>query len=151
MSGPGHAVCFYRAARAVARLSGRRPLHLLRGILPHLSRLRDGNAARVDARAARDGDVGVTGYAPAHREADIMTARARAPLIVVAAGGTAGHLFPAEALACALTQRGIAVDLATDVRVARYRQSFPARQIHVIPSETLRGRNPLRLATTAAW
>ena len=80
-----------------------------------------------------------------------MTARARAPLIVVAAGGTAGHLFPAEALACALTQRGIAVDLATDVRVARYRQSFPARQIHVIPSETLRGRNPLRLATTAAW
>jgi len=80
-----------------------------------------------------------------------MTAGARAPLIVVAAGGTAGHLFPAEALACALTQRGIAVDLATDVRVARYRQSFPARQIHVIPSETLRGRNPLRLATTAAW
>jgi UDP-N-acetylglucosamine--N-acetylmuramyl-(pentapeptide) pyrophosphoryl-undecaprenol N-acetylglucosamine transferase len=80
-----------------------------------------------------------------------MTARVRAPLIVVAAGGTAGHLFPAEALACALTQRGIAVDLATDVRVARYRQSFPARQIHIIPSETLRGRNPLRLATTAAW
>jgi UDP-N-acetylglucosamine--N-acetylmuramyl-(pentapeptide) pyrophosphoryl-undecaprenol N-acetylglucosamine transferase len=80
----------------------------------------------------------------------VITPRGPAPLIVLAAGGTAGHLFPAEALACALTQRGIAVDLATDVRVARYRQSFPARQIHIIPSETLRGRNPLRLAATAA-
>jgi len=79
-----------------------------------------------------------------------MTAHRDAPLIVLAAGGTAGHLFPAEALACALTQRGIAVDLATDARVARYRLGFPARQIHVIPSETLRGRNPLQLATTAA-
>jgi UDP-N-acetylglucosamine--N-acetylmuramyl-(pentapeptide) pyrophosphoryl-undecaprenol N-acetylglucosamine transferase len=79
-----------------------------------------------------------------------MTARGGAPLIVLAAGGTAGHLFPAEALACVLTQRGIAVDLATDARVVRYRQSFPARQIHVIPSETLRGGNPWQLATTAA-
>jgi UDP-N-acetylglucosamine--N-acetylmuramyl-(pentapeptide) pyrophosphoryl-undecaprenol N-acetylglucosamine transferase len=36
--------------------------------------------------------------------------------IVLAAGGTGGHLFPAEALAGALIGRGVAVDLITDER-----------------------------------
>jgi UDP-N-acetylglucosamine--N-acetylmuramyl-(pentapeptide) pyrophosphoryl-undecaprenol N-acetylglucosamine transferase len=36
--------------------------------------------------------------------------------IVLAAGGTGGHLFPAEALAGALLGRGVAVDLITDER-----------------------------------
>jgi len=36
--------------------------------------------------------------------------------IVLAAGGTGGHLFPAEALAGALLGRGFAVDLITDER-----------------------------------
>jgi len=70
------------------------------------------------------------------------------PLVLLAAGGTGGHLFPAEALANALARRGIAFDLATDRRAAGYAGKFPARRIHVLPSDTLRSRNPLRLALT---
>ncbi|HEX4555380.1 MAG TPA: undecaprenyldiphospho-muramoylpentapeptide beta-N-acetylglucosaminyltransferase [Xanthobacteraceae bacterium] len=72
-----------------------------------------------------------------------------APLVVVAAGGTGGHLFPAEALAVALGRRGVSVDLATDERAVLYGADFPARQTHIIASATVRGRDPLALARTA--
>jgi UDP-N-acetylglucosamine--N-acetylmuramyl-(pentapeptide) pyrophosphoryl-undecaprenol N-acetylglucosamine transferase len=70
------------------------------------------------------------------------------PLVLLAAGGTGGHLFPAEALAIALEKRGVTVDLATDTRAAHFK--FPARAVHLIPSATLRGRDPISLAHTAA-
>jgi len=67
-------------------------------------------------------------------------------LILLCAGGTGGHLFPAEALAVALARRGAIVELATDARAAQFK--FPARAVHLIPSATLRGRDPLSLART---
>lgn len=72
-----------------------------------------------------------------------------APLVVVAAGGTGGHLFPAEALASALSRRGMTVDLVTDARAWRYGQHFPARRMHIVPSATVAGRNPVALARAA--
>jgi len=72
------------------------------------------------------------------------------PVVLLAAGGTGGHLFPAEALSAALSRRGIRVHLATDERATRYGAKFPAEAIHVIRSETIRGRSPMALAKTGA-
>lgn len=47
-------------------------------------------------------------------------------LIALAAGGTGGHMFPAEALAQELKRRGRRVLLITDARGARYAEDFPA-------------------------
>ena len=76
-----------------------------------------------------------------------MQAPSPAP-VLVAAGGTGGHLFPAEALAAALIRRGITVHLATDRRAARYGGAFADDAVHVVASATLRGRNPVAVAKT---
>src|SRR5260370_19672394 len=72
----------------------------------------------------------------------------KAPLILLAAGGTGGHLFPAEALGVELIRRGLRVRLATDARALRYSGLFSRDNIDVVPSETVRSRNPLSLART---
>ncbi|MEH2471234.1 UDP-N-acetylglucosamine--N-acetylmuramyl-(pentapeptide) pyrophosphoryl-undecaprenol N-acetylglucosamine transferase [Nitrobacteraceae bacterium AZCC 2161] len=71
-----------------------------------------------------------------------------APLILLAAGGTGGHLFPAEALGVVLMKRGLRVRLVTDARALRYSGLFSREMTDVVPSETLRGRTPWALART---
>jgi UDP-N-acetylglucosamine--N-acetylmuramyl-(pentapeptide) pyrophosphoryl-undecaprenol N-acetylglucosamine transferase len=70
--------------------------------------------------------------------------------ILLAAGGTGGHLFPAEALAHALNQRDWSVHLATDERVERFAANFPAEEVHRIRSATFGSKNPVALAR-ALW
>src|SRR3954452_242870 len=72
------------------------------------------------------------------------------PLILLAAGGTGGHMFPAEALGVELMKRGMRVRLVTDSRALRYSGLFTRDLIDVVPSETLRGRTPWSLARTSA-
>ena len=48
------------------------------------------------------------------------------PLLLIAAGGTGGHMFPAQALAECMVRRGWRVKLSTDARGARYAGGFPA-------------------------
>jgi UDP-N-acetylglucosamine--N-acetylmuramyl-(pentapeptide) pyrophosphoryl-undecaprenol N-acetylglucosamine transferase len=69
-------------------------------------------------------------------------------VILLCAGGTGGHLFPAEALAAALKPHGYVIDLATDERGAAFTGNFPARQVYAIPSETMRSRSPVAMART---
>ncbi|MFK0384447.1 MULTISPECIES: undecaprenyldiphospho-muramoylpentapeptide beta-N-acetylglucosaminyltransferase [Rhizobium/Agrobacterium group] len=67
-------------------------------------------------------------------------------IVLLAAGGTGGHVFPAEALAHTLKARGYSVHLVTDSRAERYAGKFPADEIHVVPSATLGSKNPVSVA-----
>lgn len=59
------------------------------------------------------------------------------PFLLIAAGGTGGHMFPAQALAEAMLARGWRVKLSTDARGARYTGGFPhTTQIEQISSAT---------------
>lgn len=66
--------------------------------------------------------------------------------MLLSAGGTGGHLFPAESLAHELIGRGWTVDLATDSRAERFTDRFPGRAVHAISSATIGSRNPLAVA-----
>lgn len=63
----------------------------------------------------------------------------RAKVCIVAAGGTGGHMFPAEALARELTSRGWRIVLATDRRGEQYAHAFPAEGRLELDAATGRG------------
>ncbi|PHS29094.1 MAG: undecaprenyldiphospho-muramoylpentapeptide beta-N-acetylglucosaminyltransferase [Robiginitomaculum sp.] len=65
--------------------------------------------------------------------------------IILAAGGTGGHMFPARALAEVLRDRGWRIVLITDRRGAALSDGFSEAERHVIPAASLSGKNPIRL------
>lgn len=77
-----------------------------------------------------------------------------APLFLLAAGGTGGHVFPAEALGAELLRRGFRVMLATDARGAALGLHTDGIHMKVLPSAAMLGKSRLaRLkgAAVLAW
>ncbi len=64
---------------------------------------------------------------------------------MLAAGGTGGHLFPAEALAAELVARGRPVHLLTDSRADAFAGRIPGIEIHGVRAARL-GGGPVRAA-----
>ncbi|HWM60509.1 MAG TPA: UDP-N-acetylglucosamine--N-acetylmuramyl-(pentapeptide) pyrophosphoryl-undecaprenol N-acetylglucosamine transferase, partial [Rhizomicrobium sp.] len=58
-------------------------------------------------------------------------------IIVLSAGGTGGHLFPAQALAGELVKRGRDIVVMTDARFSNYATAFPNARIETVPSSPL--------------
>ncbi|MGB0719311.1 MAG: glycosyltransferase, partial [Bdellovibrionales bacterium] len=58
------------------------------------------------------------------------------PLILLSAGGTGGHVMPAQALAGDLLSRGYRVALITDERGLKYKTQFGDIPIHVVRAGT---------------
>ena len=65
------------------------------------------------------------------------------PHLVIAAGGTGGHMVPAHVLAEEMTARGYAISLITDERGLKYPGLFEGCPRHVVPSGSLSGINPI--------
>ncbi len=78
-----------------------------------------------------------------------LPARGDRQVVVLAAGGTGGHLFPAQALAEVLTARGYVIHLMTDKRGMEFGGRFPARELHHIPSATISLSRPWLLPMRA--
>lgn len=64
--------------------------------------------------------------------------------LVIAAGGTGGHLFPAAAFAEEMRSRHWGVTLITDDRGRKYAKDFPADFIEDVPAATIQGLNPIK-------
>jgi len=72
-----------------------------------------------------------------------------APLVIVAAGGTGGHMFPAQAFAEEMVKRGWRVGLVTDDRGMRYVENFPAEWIEQVKAATIGSKRPDKLLVAA--
>ncbi|MCW5725108.1 MAG: undecaprenyldiphospho-muramoylpentapeptide beta-N-acetylglucosaminyltransferase [Maricaulaceae bacterium] len=69
--------------------------------------------------------------------------------VLIAAGGTGGHMFPARATAEALIARGCAVRLISDARGLVHAADFPAEAADEIRAASPSTKNPLKLARAA--
>jgi UDP-N-acetylglucosamine--N-acetylmuramyl-(pentapeptide) pyrophosphoryl-undecaprenol N-acetylglucosamine transferase len=67
--------------------------------------------------------------------------------ILIAAGGTGGHMFPAAAFSTELRNRGWSTTLMTDARGKVYADGFPADAIEIVDAANFVSKNPLALAS----
>ncbi|HUC63605.1 MAG TPA: undecaprenyldiphospho-muramoylpentapeptide beta-N-acetylglucosaminyltransferase [Alphaproteobacteria bacterium] len=74
---------------------------------------------------------------------------AKRRLVLIAAGGTGGHMFPAEAAARALVARGHGVLLVTDKRGAQHADKFEGAEVSVIAAGGIAGRGLAERAAAA--
>ena len=65
------------------------------------------------------------------------TIKSAPKLIVLSAGGTGGHIFPADALAQDLLSRGYRVALITDIRGKKYEPFAGGIPVYVVNSATV--------------
>lgn len=74
---------------------------------------------------------------PKRRSASVEMEDMGKPVVIIAAGGTGGHMFPAQALAERMLSKGWQVKLSTDARGARYTGGFAEDvEITVVSSAT---------------
>ena len=71
--------------------------------------------------------------------------------IVLSAGGTGGHLFPAQALAVELSARGRRIVVMTDARGKNYNAAFPGASIETVPSGSFANRSQMLTAPFAIF
>lgn len=70
------------------------------------------------------------------------------PLVIIGAGGTGGHMFPASAFASEMRSRGWQVGLISDVRGLRYAEQFPAEWKEEVKAASPNTRKPWTLPGT---
>jgi UDP-N-acetylglucosamine--N-acetylmuramyl-(pentapeptide) pyrophosphoryl-undecaprenol N-acetylglucosamine transferase len=75
--------------------------------------------------------------------------RTTSGLIVLAAGGTGGHVFPAEALAAELSMRGFKLALVTDARGRSFALAGGPVDTHRVAGGGLAGKSPWAQAKAA--
>ncbi len=63
--------------------------------------------------------------------------------ILIATGGTGGHVFPAYSLAQHLLSKNLSVEIVTDKRGLKYLKNYNDIKLKVIKSATVLNKNPL--------
>ncbi|MBI1358716.1 MAG: undecaprenyldiphospho-muramoylpentapeptide beta-N-acetylglucosaminyltransferase [Alphaproteobacteria bacterium] len=71
------------------------------------------------------------------------------PLVVIAAGGTGGHMFPAQAFADEMRSRGWTIALVTDERGKKYARDFPSDWKQEVEAATFGSKMPHKLIEAA--